>query len=112
MGREKHNLIGMKIATLTVIRSLGSNKHGQQHWEVMCGKCGKSYAIAGYNLTHGNIHMCRYCYHDRLRKISDNDIKEIFKLLNDGKTYKEIGKLYNVSQSTIHRRVKKYLSQL
>ena len=55
------NFVGKKFGMLTVIASIGANRHRQWCWRVRC-QCGKEWSVQSAHLTmqHGT-HGCRSC---------------------------------------------------
>lgn len=52
-------------------------------------------------LEHGGVHC----------KLKETDIPEIIRLKEDGKTYRELGKIYGVHYTYVQQRVKKYAEE-
>jgi len=97
-----------RIENLEILtRAEHNRRHSVRGKLLRCKICGKEkwYGPKLYKRLK-KPYMCRKCYWKRSErrenlKLSNKDVVEIRLLIKSGTKYKEIGKIYNVSQQTI-----------
>ena len=97
------DISGKKFGKLTAIKKVGS-KDTHALWRVGC-ECNKVIFVTYSNLVSGNTTQCSFCYYSSLRKLSDEDIKKMKKLKEEGASYTKIAKEFNISRSTAFRNI-------
>lgn len=59
-----NDLTGRKFGLLTVIETMGKNKHRHFCWRCSCD-CGKFTIVVGHNLVSGNTRSCGCLQHKK-----------------------------------------------
>lgn len=65
------DLIGKKFGTLTVLKRLSVNRHGEMTWLCQCD-CGNTREATSNKLTHGDTISCKEC---RYKKVASKNYK-------------------------------------